>query len=198
MKPQNKRVIITQERRLNDKVKVGNQDFILDNVFRSAWNTVQEGTVYSAADNCDLIQGDRVFVHHFVSEGEHKLPFEGGLFSWLEYSQIYSRERDGVMKMLNNYLFVEPIRYDNVKFKNETSGFIMNTKAGSEFVERMGIVSNLSDSCIEAGLKVGDVIIFSKNCEYQIEVNGKKLYRMELRDVITTVPDDIKVTSTKA
>lgn len=198
MKPLNNRVIVTQEKRINDTIKVGNQDFILDNVFRAAWNTVQEGIVYSADLECDLCSGDKVYTHHFITEKEHMLPIEGGNYSWLEYSQIYARIRDGKMKMLNNYLFVEPIRYDNVRFKNEDSGFLTHTKSGGEFVERMGIARHISDSCRESGMKEGDFILFAKNCEYQIDIDGSKFYRMELRDVITIIDDTIKIIATKS
>jgi len=197
MKPLNKRVIITQEKRINDTVKVGNKDFILDSAFRTAWNTIQEGIVHSVSSGCDLQPGDRVYVHHFVSEQEHKLPIEGGLYSWLEYSQIYSRIRDGKMKMLNNYLFVEPIRFDNTRFFNDINGFIAHTKSGGEYVERIGIARHISEACKEAGITEGDTILFGKDCEYQIDIDGHKLYRMELRDVITVLDDNVKITAIK-
>jgi len=196
--PQNKRVILFQEKKLNDTIKVGDADFILDNVFRSLWNTIQKAVVYETAEGTDLKAGDGVIVHHFISEKESQLPFKNKKLCWLEYNQIYARIRNGEMKMLNNFLFVKPIKFDNTRFFNNDSGFIMTGKSKDEFVERMGIAHSLSDSCKEAGLKEGDVILFGKNCEYQIDVDGEKLYRMELRDVITTVDDDIQITAIKA
>lgn len=198
MRPFNYRVIITQEKRIQDTIQVGAKTFLLDNVFRSAWNTVQEAIVVACDPRCDLIEGDKVFVHHFVSEAEHKLPFMDVIQSWLEYSQIYARVRNGELKMINNYIFVEPIKYDNLKFFNEDQGFLTHSKSGNEYVERIGIVRHISDSGKEAGLNEGDMVLFNKNCEYQIQVGEEKFYRMEIRDIITTIDKDTKISAIKA
>jgi len=198
MKQFNQRVILFQDKQINDTIKVGNVDFVLDNAFRKAWNTIQKAVVFSAPKDTDLMPFDEVIVHHFISESEHKLPIMDKKLSWLEYSQIYARIRNGELKMLNNYLFVEPIKFDNTRFFNSDSGFLMTNRSGNDYVERMGVAYKISDSCREAGLNEGDIIIFGKNCEYQIDVDGKQLYRMELRDVITTINEDMKITAIKA
>lgn len=191
MRVVNNRVIVIQEKRKNDEVKIGNKGFILDTAFREAWNVVQEGVVHSAPANSDLESGDRVYTHHFVGDKEHIIPVHGINMSWLDYSQIYARKRNEEMKVLNNYIFIEPVTFSHERFKKSASGLILTSKSGGAFVERMGVVKMLSDSCRQAGLSEGDFVLFGKNCEYQINIDGKNLYRMELRDVISIVEDEL-------
>jgi len=185
MKPLNNRTLVEVEQRVNDKVMVGGKEFILDSVFREYWNTVQMAVVIES-DRDDLETGDVVFVHHFVNAPEQKLPIEGR-YSFLEYTQIYCRLRDNELMVLDNYILVEPVTYGDTGISQSKHGLLMNTKSPNERIERVGVASLLSDNALKAGLKEGDKILFDKNCEYEILIEGKLYYRMEIRNVITTL-----------
>jgi co-chaperonin GroES (HSP10) len=194
-RPQNKRVIIELTSLYDNKVSVGGHELIIDHVFRRLWNAVQEGVVISCGEGCDLKPGDTVYVHHFIIEKEKRIPVKDKEYRWLDYNQIYCRVRNGKLKTLSNFVLVEPIKYDNSKFKKETeSGLILTQKSGSENVDRVGIVYSIGDGAKNAGLSVGDKILFDKNCEYEIKIQDKILYRMELRDVITIIDPDVEFT----
>lgn len=185
MKPLNNRTLVELEKRVNDEVMVGDRKFILDSVFREYWNTVQMASVVES-DMESLEAGDIVYVHHFVNAPEQRLPINGR-FSFLEFNQIYCRVRNDEMKVLANYVLVEPVTYGDTGISKSKHGLLLNTKSPNERIERVGIASLLSDNALEAGLKEGDKILFDKNCEYEILIDGKLYYRMELRDVITTL-----------
>lgn len=178
-------------------MQIGGKTFILDSIFRPLWNAVQFGDVEAADESCDVLPGDKVYMHHFVLEKEHIMPIDGKKLSWVEYNQIYCRVRDEKIKMLGDYLLVEPMTYSHPSIKSDIGGFKMTSKADNEEVERIGIAAHLSDSCLQAGLKVGDIILFGKNCEYDIVVENKKYYRMHKGDVITVIEPGIKISSIK-
>ena len=185
MKQLNKRTIVEVESRVNDKILVGGKEFLLDTAFREYWNTMQMASVVSS-DMDELEPGDIVYVHHFVNAPEQKLPIKGNL-SFLEFNQIYCRKREGEMKVLANYVLVEPVTYESAGISQKSNGLRLSSKSDNERLERVGVASLLSDNAIAEGLEVGDKILFNKNCEYEILVEGKLYYRMETRDVITTI-----------
>jgi co-chaperonin GroES (HSP10) len=194
MKPLNKRVIVQIEKRINDKVNVGGFEWELDTAFRQFYHAVQKVTVVAAADGCDVENGDDVYVHHFVADRENQLPFKGGHFSYLEYNNVYCKVKDGEIIMLSDWILVEPVTADNEQFYDKSEyGLILSTRQGSDYLDRVGIVRHLSQSAVDAGLKEGDKVLFGKNCEYDIKIEGTVYFRMELRDVITVLDDEVRI-----
>jgi len=187
----NNRTIVHVPQRINDKVTVAGKEFILDHVFRQYWNTVQMTEVV-ATGNSELDEGDRVYVHHFVSAKEHRIPVEGN-YSWIEDFQIYCKVNDGIVKAIGDYLLVEPVTWGELGKSERPSGLITSTKSASENMERIGRAKHLSDTAIKYGLEENDMILFGKNCEYEILIEGQVYYAMEMRDVITVIGDEVKV-----
>jgi co-chaperonin GroES (HSP10) len=187
-------MIVQLEQREKSVIQVGDRELILDPSFRKYWNAIQVAEIVAGHEDSDTLPGDKVYVHHFVQNPEHILPVEG-TYSWLERNQVFCRVRDGKIKALLNYVFVEPIMYKDVKsFSKTDSGILLTRKPGTDYIERIGIARHLCDSAKEAGLKEGDKIIFGKNCEYDLEVEGKIYFRMELRDVVCTIDDHSRLT----
>jgi co-chaperonin GroES (HSP10) len=138
----------------------------------------------------DLEKGDLIWVHHFVDDQE--LPFGEGL-SFVEYNQVYCRKRGNKLETIGKHILVEPITYGELGMTRSSSGIRLSTKNDTDNAERIGVARILSDSAKEGKLKDGDRVLFNKNCEYEIEVDGKVYYRMELRDIICTVDPDQKI-----
>jgi len=194
MRPLNKRVIVKLDKRVNDKVKVGKFTFELDTAFRQFHNAVQRVTVVAVEDGYDLSPGDTVYVHHFVADRENRLPFKDGHYSFLEYINVYCKVEDGKIIMLSDWLLVEPVTADNEQFFDKSDyGLILSTRQGSDYLDRIGILRHLSDSARLAGLKEGDKILFGKNCEYDIKIDGTTYFRMEVRDVIVVLDDEVRI-----
>lgn len=194
-KTSNERVIVELEGLYDKEITVGGFTMKLDHVFRKMFNAVQQAKVIACPEGRELEAGDTVYVHHFVVEDERIVPVKDKEYRWLEYSQIYARVRDGILKALGYYVLVEPIKFDEAKFKKKTdSGLLLTQKAGTQNVDRVGIVAHVGDEAAEAGIEVGDKIFFNKNCEYEITIEGKKMYRMEKRDVIVAIDPEIEFT----
>lgn len=194
-KTNNDRVIVELEGLYDNEIKVGDFMMKIDTVFRRMHNAVQEATVIACPEGKELAVGDTVFVHHFVIEEERRVPVKGKEYRWMEYNQIYARMRDGILKALGYFVLVEPVKFDESKFKKKTdSGLILTQKVGTEYVDRVGVVAHVGDEAVEAGIEVGDKIFFNKNCEYEINIEGKKYYRMEKRDVIAAIDPEVEFT----
>lgn len=194
-KTSNNRVIVELKGLYDNEIKVGDFTMKIDHVFRRMHNAVQEATVVACPDGKELEVGDTVYVHHFVIEEERRVPTKDKEYRWLEYNQIYARVRDGILKALGYYVLVEPVKFDEVKFKKKTdSGIVLTQKAGTSYVDRVGIVAHVGDEAEAAGIVPGDRIFFNKNCEYEINIQGKKMYRMESRDVIAAIDPDVEFT----
>ena len=168
---------------------MGDLTLRLDTAFRKYWHTVQMAQVVEP-NRDDLEKGDLIWVHHFVDE--QGLPF-GKNLSFVEYNQIYCRKRGNKLETLGNFILVEPITYGELGMTRSESGIRLSTKNSTDNAEKIGIARLLSDKAKDGKLKDGDRVLFNKNCEYEIEVDGKVYYRMELRDIICTVDTDQKI-----
>jgi len=189
MRSFNGRSIVSRERRSNDSVMVGGIEFALDTAFRKYWHTVQMAEVQTT-NRDDLKFGDIVWVHHFVDD--QILPW-GENLSFVEYSQVYCRMRKNEIETLGNFLLVEPITYGDLGTARNENGLILSTKSEKENADRIGVARLLSDRAKEFGLNDGDRVLFNRNCEYEILVDGKIYYRMELQDVICTIDKSTKI-----
>lgn len=187
MKPSNGRTVVRQEKRVNDTVQVGGRVFLLDPVFRQYWNTVHMAEVV-ATDRLDIAVGDIVIVHHFVNAPEQRIPIAGN-FSYLEYNQIYAKLKGEEIVVLNEYVLVEPVTYGEAGLIKESKGLLTSTHSAQDHVEKIGIAAHIGRQARHDGLKPGDKILFNKNCEYEMLIKGKLYYRMEFRDVITTIDE---------
>jgi len=194
MKPLNKRVIVQVNNRMNDKIMIGKYEFDVDTAFRQFHNAVQKVTVVAATEDADVDVGDTVYVHHFVADRENKLPFKDGHYSYLEYINVYCKVKDGKIIMLSDWLLVEPVTADNQQFFDKSDyGLMLNTRQGSDYLDRIGILRHMSPSAKKVGLNIGDKILFGKNCEYEIKIEGTVYFRMEVRDVIVVLDDEVRI-----
>ena len=96
---------------------------------------------------------------------------------------IYARVRDGELKMLGNWNFVKPIKEEGPK----TASGIYTTPNAEVEVFQQGILTYMSEGMSKLDVKIGDRIGFSKNSEYDMEVEGETLYRMKDKDILYTV-----------
>jgi co-chaperonin GroES (HSP10) len=193
MKPYNKRTIVKLESRMSDTIEIGGKKFVLDPVFRQYWNTIQLGQVVEC-DRNDIIPGNVVYVHHFVNAPEQKLPTKE-IMSYLEYNQVYAIQTNQGIEMLTSFVLVEPVTYEQAGLVKSSSGLIMSAHSPKDKIEKIGILRHMNPELKTFGYKEGDIILFNKNCEYEMLIDGEVLYRMENRDVITTLDsfDQLKI-----
>ena len=162
-------------------------DILIDTAFEPhATETVtQDGTVLQppsrlrGGGNVDLKAGDKVYTHHFLCDEDQALELEGKKFYQLAYQMCYCRIREGKMKMLGDWNFIEPIED---KKKTTESGIIYNFTPDKE--PQVGVAKHINEDMRELGVKEGDLVYFTINSDYEILVEGEKFWRMRNVDII--------------
>jgi co-chaperonin GroES (HSP10) len=141
-------------------------------------------TPVSTSYKFDVKKGDKVWFHHFVANKESKVNYldEGDIYS-TSIDNIYLRERDGELKSLHHWNFIEQIYEDEDSIKTKSGIYI---KPEVEEITHSGIVRYISDSLKEMGVNVNDKIMFTKDSEYNMDINGDKLMRMRDVDILCT------------
>ena len=86
--------------------------------------------------------------------------------------------------MLGHWNFVKQKVEDESNYVTE-SGIYMKPEAEDE--ELYGYVEYMNKELKDWGVKKGDEVIFSKNSEYDMEIEGEKLLRMRNFDILAKV-----------
>lgn len=183
-------VLIELEKETEDSTVLSNgTELWLDTEIDRLWHARQHGIVRFAAphsikrveDNIQLVDGDKVYFHHFVIN--ETIELDGDTFYKANINQIYALERDGKIIMLQDYIFVEPV----------TNGDQIETESGiiigqEEEITNQGIVKHVNQFTEKViDMKVGDRILFKKNSNYKMNVGDNKYYRMRDYDALAVL-----------
>lgn len=134
-------------------------------------------------DDSDLMVGDKCVVHHncfrtyYDMKGRERKSseyFRNNLYL-IPKEKIYLYKREDDWKSINGFVFIEPISYSQ-------DSLIYIPK---EEEEHVGFVKYLTDK--SSYFSEGDKIAFKKNREYAFDIDGKKLYRMKIKDIVAVL-----------
>jgi len=125
--------------------------------------------------------GDVVLFHHFVCQDDNSLMYNNELLYRCEYFHLFAKIVNTKLEPLEDFIFVEPILEPESNLVGE-SGLILKSNRG--FLDNVGKVFALSKAAKKGGLRMGDVVFFTNNADYDINISGKELYRMRLRNII--------------
>ena len=64
------------------------------------------------------------------------------------------------------------------------------TKPEAEDEELYGYVEHMNNDLKKMGVKKGDEVVFSKNSEYDMQIEGEKLLRMRNFDILAKIEND--------
>jgi len=179
----NNTILIELEKETEDTIKLSTgTELWLDTDIERLWHARQHGIVkYTSPnlskrinDGLDLKKGDKVYIHHLVID--NIVEIDGEKLYKADIEQIYAYKRDGEIKMLMDYIFVEPVENED---KVSEHGIIIKSK--EKEISNQGIVSYTNK--FTEGFEIGDKIIFQKNCNYKIKVDDRELYRMRNNNV---------------
>lgn len=170
-----------KDRLYNSTKKIGDTDVIMSSSIEDHRFVNRTAVVESVPDlyNGPIKKGHIVIVHHNVfriyydMKGNKKHSwnhFRDNIFL-VEDHQIYlfKNDCDTEWSAPFPYLFVEP-----VDRKEHTI-----SRVGSE-EENVGVISYISKN---NNFKIGDTVVFEKDMEYEFEIDGKKMYRMQLKNL---------------
>lgn len=146
-------------------------------------------TVLAAPDFTVLKTGDKVLVHHNIFR-EKYTPQSQKIKSdfWIEGSkyfvpltEVFMYKRTGPWEALAPYCFVEPIKQEqdalNFDINDNHKGYKRN----------VGKLVYGNPSLVEKDIHVGDIITFSKDSEFEFEVEGTLLYKMSSKDILAVL-----------
>lgn len=170
------------------KIKGLNGEYLsVDTDYNKTKHSVQIGKIFATPiaitdkyeNDTPVSIGDIVVFHHFVCMPDHRMPIENNVFR-AEYFHIYGKiENDSIMP-LEDIIFVEPILEPE---ENMFAGNIQ-LKSHREYLKQQGIVFAASKKARSMGVLPGDKIFYTHNADYPMEITGKHLFRMRIRNIV--------------
>ena len=153
-------------------------------------NCVQDGIVRHIPDNlpaeyANIKVGDKVYTHHFLINEKNLVEINGEPMRTIQYDQIYCIiHSEGMLEMLGKWNLLEPIKEDESNFKT-AGGLLLKPEIGN--IERYGIIRYSNTELLDTGAKIGDKVTMRKNSEYEIEVEGKRYFRVHNDDILAVI-----------
>lgn len=183
--------LVRLPKRFKDTITVAGKELYLDNRFDEFNNRITKGEVVAIPKKYDtgVSIGDTLYFHHHVvvDKGQKFQYDDDAKDVYIVYynpedirnSQAIAYKHDGVVKELG-WILLEPIEED--KETVLPSGLIIVEK--EETPKKEGRVAFDSLFFQENDVNIGDVVGFLKNRDYEIEIDGKKFWRMRHDDIV--------------
>lgn len=181
--------LVRLPKRFKDTIKVNGQELYLDPKFDEFQHRVMQGEVVSVPMRYEKVAepGDTLyFHHHVVMDKGQGLRYNDEEIFIVRYhpdtpyaSQAFAVKDEGGIRVLSQWVLLEPIAEDN-QLKSDTIQII----TFEEEENKRGKIAFINETLEEAGLRVGDTVGFSKNSDYEIEIEGKKYWRMRFDDLL--------------
>lgn len=160
----------------NNTKKVGDVELIINTSIEEAKDVQRIAEVISVPllFKTDVIPGDEVILWHNVFRitlNDKGIPVESnfyikdGMF-YVSPDLIYMVIRDGEKKAIHDNVFIQPI-HEKDKWEGE------NEK------QHVGILKYGDETLKSLGINEGDKVVYRKNCEYEFEIDGERLYMMK-------------------
>ena len=190
--PLNDCVFVQREKNTKDEVEVGGKKLFIDTSWYEYDHVIQYAIVkyvpkrissYFKTD-MELLPGDKVYCHHFIADEKNIIEIYDEKLSRMNYGMLYARVRDGKVHMLADWVLVEIVKDKEEELKTD-SGIWLKTQ--EEKKEQIGKVKYVNSKSIDDGFKPGDTVMFMKDADYEMEVEGEKLYRMRNQDILARI-----------
>ena len=169
-----------------DTVKCGDLDLVLNTSYNPMYHARRYGEIFiapqSTSFDVDVKKGDKVWFHHFVANKDKVVNYieEDNIYV-ADITQIYARERDGKVETVHHWNMIKQLVESESDIKTESGIYL---KPEVEDIVQRGVVKYPSKTLTEMGVNIGDKIIFTKNSEYDMDINGDELLRMRDCDIV--------------
>lgn len=185
-------VIVELKEAYTNKKKVAGRELIINSTIEDVSSINREATVVSAPEFTILKEGDSIIAHHNIFRKKYDYKgklcqsdyFIGSNLYFVPLTEIFLWKRGllGDWEAIDPFVFIEPIELD------ESKELLVGIKKQHKNKEhKKGVVKYLNSSLKEQGVKVGDKIVFKKNSEYEFNIGGMLLYRMNTKDIIIKI-----------
>lgn len=145
----------------------------------STFDKFPEVTMADIAAKVNVAVGQKIYFDYLATDPENFLgPYKGGELYKIDVSQIYFSVRDGKVEAQGGWAAVTPKMetWDDI---TTPSGIIK--KPSPEAIALEGIVKFISN---RPDLKVGDHIIYQRNADYVMNLEGEDCYVMRESDIL--------------
>jgi len=178
--------IVRMPKKFKDTIKFGEVELFLDTRFNEFANRISEAEIVATPVKfpTGAKEGDMLYFHHHVVLDKRaeidkdlyrvKYDPEGGYGS---QAYAYKDSEDNI-SVLPGWVFLIA---DEGKEPTSETGIIISTQ---KEIKREGVVRFDTPELLEMGVKAGDMVGFSKESDYTMEVNGEKLWRMTPNDLL--------------
>lgn len=199
---------------VKETVKVGDVEIFLDNRFNEFTHRAFEGEVVGVPARYDtgVEIGDTLyFHHHVVLGGNHMLyrdqqiqevkgkrgqyiyadkdlyyvTYDGGRDPYVCQAYAHKSKKTGEVKLLGEWIFLTPAKQED-ELKSDILEIVQKKKDYNQF----GYIRYGSKQLEELGLREGDKVFFMKNADYEMEIDGERLYRVLLNQIYAKVRDE--------
>lgn len=131
-------------------------------------------------DASEIPVGATVLFHHHVVQPERLVIVDGEEFYRADYFHLFAYIQDDVLIPVEQFIFCEPILEPE---ENLWHG-MFHLKAHRENLKGCAKVIFSSRRACEEGIVPGDIVYFTKNADYDINVFGRDYWRMRIRNII--------------
>lgn len=184
-----------------DYVVVAGHKLWMDTKYDAQFKACQEGIVEITNPKLarfGLLEGRRVWFHHFIA-GEvgtktewisNAEQFNSKKLYKAELSQIFAYEDDdkNIVPILD-YTFCAPLKRTRKEFQN-TFLFIPES-ISEEKIEGLAMVLHVSENAAKRGIVPSDIVMFQKNSDYAMQINGEEVYCIEGRDIFCVINENL-------
>jgi len=190
-------VIVEADNEYNNTYEMASGHSLIINIsVDSVSNINRIAKVKASPEGTILEEGDLVIVHHNILRiknsvrGEYEKSdfyIKDNLY-YVPLDQVYMYKRgDADWQSLDPYCFVKPIQITEKK----QNGLFLTTNTDTlgykGNVENRGIMKYCNKELESYGVKVGDEIVFSRDSEYEFEIDGEIYYRIKSNNILATV-----------
>ena len=203
LRPLKDAFLVKVHKKKHDTISIGGKELFLDVDFNRYGHAVQYGIVASVPMRIShryenehghtigfyghqINTGDKIYFHHFVTEPENTYNIEGQELHLCQYAQTYCVIRDGEIEMIEDWLLAELVMEDESNLRSASGIYL---KPELEKIPGIAVIRHLSKVCKEQGMREGDTIVYKKDADYMMEVEGKNYYRMKAWNVAVIIRD---------
>lgn len=127
-----------------------------------------------------LKKGDTVWFHHFVCQPKNRWMIDGVEMFQASWGQIFAKiEEDGTLVPMNEYVFVEPI----IEGDGDLWAAGLKLRDTAQAVQMVGTAFAVSAKASSLGINRGDKIHYMKGADYEMNIEGKKLWLMKIQHI---------------
>lgn len=204
--------IVKVDKAVNDTIEVAGQEMYLDTRFNEFAHRAFEGEVIGVPQRYEtgVSVGDTLYFHHHVLLGGNHMVYgnkqlnevdrrgqfiygdknlyyvtwDGGYDPFSCQAYAHKSKETGEVRLLGDWIFLTPAEQD-YELKSDTLELVQSKKSYNQY----GYIRYSSAKLDELGLKPGDKVFIQKNADYEMEINGERLYRVLLTHIHAQVQE---------